>query len=265
MKHAATNFELMEKLFLNLFCYSVNDSKVYEEKNKKPSGLWRFKQYFNNEFFNEIKGKTVIDIGCGYGCEVISLIENGAKYGIGMDIQNIFEQSIQKAERLGIREKVHYTTESLSNMAPSSIEVAMSQNAFEHIASPEKMLSEAYRLLVPGGKFFITFAPSWLHPYGAHLHYMTKLPWVHLIFSEKTILNVRKLYRSDGAERYEDVVGGLNKMTIERFLKYVSNSEFDLEYLNLKPMKRFPRFFMKIPGLREFTTGSISAILTKSI
>ena len=44
---------------------------------------------------------------------------------------------------------------------------------------------------------------------------MTKYPWAHVLFSENTIMAVRKLYKNDNASRFEEVEGGLNQMTIK--------------------------------------------------
>jgi len=43
---------------------------------------------------------------------------------------------------------------------------------------------------------------------------MTPLPWAHLLFPESVIMNERKRFRPDeNANKFEEVKGGLNKMT----------------------------------------------------
>ncbi len=44
------------------------------------------------------------------------------------------------------------------------------------------------------------------------MNFFTKLPWVQFLFSEETIMNVRRLYRHDGAMWYHQVEGGLNEI-----------------------------------------------------
>jgi hypothetical protein len=92
---------------------------------------------------------------------------------------------------------------------------------------------------------------------------MIRPPWAHFFFSEKTIMTVRKLYRDDNAEHYEDVDGGLNQMTVRKFVRFVKNSGFQLEQLVLTPIRYTPPILSRIPGIREFVTSRVSAVLTK--
>ncbi|CAN5864331.1 hypothetical protein BH24ACI4_BH24ACI4_08100 [soil metagenome] len=54
--------------------------------------------------------------------------------------------------------------------------------------------------------------------------HFTKLPWVNVLFSERTVMQVRARFRDDGATRYEEVVMGLNRMTIARFERLIRAS-----------------------------------------
>ena len=46
-------------------------------------------------------------------------------------------------------------------------------------------------------------------------------PWVHLLFPEKTIMPCYSVYHGEETlkERFEEIPGGMNKMTIARFRK----------------------------------------------
>lgn len=73
---------------------------------------------------------------------------------------------------------------------------------------------------------------------------------------------VRKLFRNDNADRFEQIEGGLNKMTINKFKKGVKGSGFELEQLSLIPTKGLAPL-VKIPYIQELFTSHVSAILTK--
>jgi hypothetical protein len=46
------------------------------------------------------------------------------------------------------------------------------------------------------------------------MHSFTKAPSIQFVFSEATIMNVRRLYRSDGTRRFAEVEGGLNQVGV---------------------------------------------------
>ena len=86
------------------------------------------------------------------------------------------------------------------------------------------------------------------------------VPWLQLWFSEKTVLTVRRRYRQDGARRYEEVEGGLNKMSLAKFERIVKNSGLEVERLKYTGVKQL-HFLTKIPGIREFMTNVVTVVL----
>jgi hypothetical protein len=89
----------------------------------------------------------------------------------------------------------------------------------------------------------------------------TRLPWVNLLFPERDVMAVRSLYRHDGATRYEDIEGGLNRMTVARFERLMQESGMRVESLRLFSVKGLPAV-TKIPIVRELMTAACSAVLT---
>jgi hypothetical protein len=88
-------------------------------------------------------------------------------------------------------------------------------------------------------------------------------PWSHVLFKEETILALRLRYRSDGAKRFEDVEGGLNRMTIARFERLVRDSGFQVKNLNLIPI-RGTKLLGRSRWGRELFTSIVRASLIKS-
>jgi len=76
-------------------------------------------------------------------------------------------------------------------------------------------------------------------------------------------MRVRRLYREDNAMRYEQLEGGLNQMTVRKFLNYVNQSRFSLDNLLLTPIRYTPSFLAKLPWVREFVISRVSAVLSK--
>jgi len=129
----------------------------------------------------------------------------------------------------------------------------------EHFDHPESILATWRHALRPSGKVYVTFGPPWYAPYGAHMHFFTKVPWVNIFFAEETVMRVRSRYRNDGATRYQDVQGGLGKMTVGRFERLVKHSGFRVEWSMRQTVKGLP--VSRVPLIRELLTNNIAAVL----
>jgi SAM-dependent methyltransferase len=138
----------------------------------------------------------------------------------------------------------------------------ISLNSFEHFPDPGDALAEMTSLLRPGGLLLITFGPPWFAPYGSHMHFFTRVPWVNLLFSEAVVMQVRQRYRPDGALRYEDVESGLNKMTVRRFEELVERSGLTLEHRAYRGIRGL-NLLTRIPVLRELCTTNVAVILRR--
>lgn len=254
---------LLDRVFLNLYCHPPPGRPAKSDESNSGEPLATYLAVFGPSFHSAIRDKVVLDIGCGHGHQVVALAECGARTGIGLEARPIFQPGEDRARALGLDGRVKFTLTTMEEMEAASIDVALSQNSFEHYQDPGNVLRGALRLLRPGGRFFITFSPPWLNPFGVHMFYMIKYPWAHFIFPESTIMRVRRLYRSDNAERFEDVEGGLNRMTIRKFLRSVALSGFDIEKLIVTPIRGTPAVLAHLPGIREFVSSRVSAILVK--
>jgi len=210
---------------------------------------------FGNEAIRSLRGKTVVDFGCGDGAEAIELAMLGVRRVIGLDIRPaILEQARRAAEDRGVANICEFVTE-----VTEPADAVISLDGFEHYSDPEAMLAIMYRLLRPGGQVLASFGPTWYHPLGGHL--FSVFPWAHLLFSEAALLRWRSHLRNDGATRFCEVEGGLNQMTISRFEGIVKASPFELEQLATVPIRKLRRIHTHFA--REFTTATVRARLRK--
>ena len=101
----------------------------------------------------------VLDLGCGYGATARYLAAN---YGCQITATNISENELELAwERTleaGLEHLIEYEYGDFHDLiyAEGSFHVAWSQEAFLHAADKSKVLSEANRVLVPGGTLAFT-------------------------------------------------------------------------------------------------------------
>ena len=209
------------------------------------------------QFVERIKGKTVLDYGCGPGWQAVAMRQAGAKHVHAIDINDDW---LSHGRDLAMRAGVDGVTFS-KTLDREKYDIVISLSAMEHFRDPGKELTRMCSLT--GEQLLISWAEPWYSPYGTHLNGTTRMPWLNLWFSERTVLNVRNLYPdgSDGAKRFEDVRGGLNKMTVARFEKLISNVPgMRVEHLHLHSVKKVP-LVTKIPLIRELMTGAITTIL----
>lgn len=205
--------------------------------------------------FERLKGKTVVDFGCGYGEQTIELAERGAKDVIGIDIrEDLLKVGKAKTSRLP---NVTFVT---PDQCPRALaDFVISLDSFEHFANPAAVLAMMYDLLAPGGSLLASFGPPWLHPLGGHD--FSVFPWAHVLLSERALCRWYSETRSQKVHRFEDVSGGLNRMTIAKFERLVREAPFsDISVIPV-PIRKLRRFHNRLT--REFTTSIVRCELKK--
>jgi len=198
--------------------------------------------------WNAIRGKVVIDFGCGAGAQAIELAQRGSLHVYGVDIsERLLEVARQQAEQQSCRNVTFCTA------APELADVIVTLDAFEHFADPAAILQTMASMLKPTGYIIASFGPTWYHPLGGHL--FSVFPWAHLIFTESALCRWRSHIRSDGATKFSEVEGGLNQMTIGRFERLIVNSALKIESLEAIPIRPLRKFHNR--ATREFLTAIV--------
>ena len=209
----------------------------------------------------EMQGKTILDYGCGPGWQTISLAREGAGQVVGVDINPHWLKHAQSLiERFSLENKSKIYT-GWNVELEGTFDIVISKDSFEHYHDPVLALNEMKKALRPGGKLYIVFSWPWFSPLGSHMQVFTLVPWVNILFSERTVMKVRSYYRDDGARRYEDVESGLNKMSVARSERIIRSSNFLIEHRFLRGFKNW-HVLTKIPILRELFTQQVGFILS---
>jgi SAM-dependent methyltransferase len=220
-------------------------------------GCSKLEVLLGKALLDRLRGKVVLDFGCGSGECAVDLAMRGVAKVIGVDIRPAaLAEARELARDSDCAVRCEFTT-----LAGEPVDAVVSIDAFEHFKDPAAMLSEMDRLLKPGGMVAVSFGPTWYHPLGGHL--FSVLPWAHLIFSEAALIRWRTDLRSDGATRFSEVEGGLNQMTIRRFEALVAASPFRAELLELVPIRKLRWLHNRIT--REFTTAVVRCLLVPRV
>jgi len=238
-----------------------------------PNEKWALRQKDVNVFIKDleatfpgirsmVEGKKVLDIGCAHGMETLalSMLGAGEVHGIDIIIDAEKNRALQK-QYPDCRMAFSVMAAEKTLFPDNEFDAVVTCYAFEHFKAPYLVLKEARRILKNNGLIFLT-SSVWSSPWGAHMYFFTKVPWVQFLFSEKTIMNVRRDYRNDGAERFSDVKGGLNKVGLRDFHKMVKDLNLKIEYLKLVQEKRLA-MLGNISYINEFFTHLFLAVLRK--
>ena len=212
-------------------------------------------------------GKTVLDIGCGAGGKTMFYASKGVKAIVGMDVVAHYkEESERLADQLGFRDRFTFVCRDAADTGfpEGSFDTIIMNDAMEHVDKPEAVLAECARILKPGGRLFVNF-PPYNHPYGAHLSDLIGMPWVHLFFSDKTLIEgykelcktvpdgdqriaFRISKRDDGTEYFSYI----NKMTLKRFSGIRERCPMAVEYYREVPLRSIVKIPAKLPFFKEF-------------
>jgi SAM-dependent methyltransferase len=239
--------------FLKCFYPGGQGVPMPEGDTFKEKGISKLATYFGPDLFAQLQDKIVIDFGCGEGDNALELAAKGCRHVIGLDIQ---EQRLAagraKAVEMGLSDRVQFLSES-----KIKADVILSTDAFEHFDDPGAILRIMRSLLRDDGYLLVEFGYTWYHPLGGHL--FSVFPWAHLLFTERSLIRWRSDFKNDGATRFHEVAGGLNRMTIARWERLVAASDFRFEEYTLVPIRAARRLHNRLT--RELFTSTIRARL----
>jgi len=217
----------------------------------------------------DFAGKSILDVGCGYGSLCLRAVERGARRAVGIDMEpkfTAFAQDKLASEYAHMADRVEFHLVDPSGWdSDERFDIVLSKDSFEHIADPESYVEDMKRHLEPGGLLAIGFGPLWRSPYGAHQRWMTALPWAHLLFPERVVMaEWRRLGFPDGAERYEEISGGLNKMTLSRFLSITDDPELQPLFRQVNQTTsragKVLETVRRLPGVGELCAFNVYAV-----
>ncbi len=231
----------------------------------------------------DVTGRVVVDLGCNDGAITPAYLDAGASRVFGVDVDS---EAIRRAGRHSIEDRLVFLESSVDRLPLDDqvADIVICYDVFEHVARPDAILRECYRVLRPGGQMLIG-TWGWYHPYAPHLWSTMPVPWAHVFVSERTLLRTcRRVYHSpwyrptmhdfdaDGnrlADKFTEErisTDYLNKYLIRDFEQVFARSQFHTT-VRLQPFgSRFARWtkpLLRVPFAREFVTSYMWATLTR--
>ncbi len=112
---------------------------------------------------HDLRGKTVLDIGCGAGGIDLALVQqHGAGYVLGVDVEDpVLERARVLIGQAGLEGRIGVVKVAPGPLPlpPASFDVVFSKDSIVHIPDKHALMAEVYRILRPGGWFL---ASDWL-------------------------------------------------------------------------------------------------------
>jgi SAM-dependent methyltransferase len=138
-----------------------------------------------------VKGATVLDLGAGLGAMAEELLLRGASV-IALEPGGAWaDLAARRLERHGVAFRLLRAFGESIPLPDASVDVIVSWRVLEHVRDPYQVLAEAWRVLRPGGHFYLT-CENYLAFREAHYD----VPWLPLLPKPLGALYLRLLGRS---------------------------------------------------------------------
>lgn len=178
----------------------------------------------------DIKGKRVLDIGCGGGGPALLLVEHYGANLVGIDMETaLIEAANRRARERGLQSRADFrvlpVTPGLPDFRDESFDVAMNcGGAFIHLSDKQSAFADCWRVLKPGGMItgyewmsrnlehsrmmddaFVDLEPIFMEPLSA---YGTQLEAAGFVDIE--LIDDSLWYREEVKKELEKLTGKLN-------------------------------------------------------
>ena len=253
-----------------------------------------FQQYFNEQCEStrkfvlpyimqnvdtENKNIRVLEIGCGYGGNLIPFLEMGFEcYGVELEEPNynnalkFYEENPLKAKLTLINKDIYEVT---PNETGGKFDIIFLRDVIEHIPKQEQFMRHLKKFIAKNGVVFFAF-PPWRMPFGGHQQvcakkWASRMPYMHIFpkcayklilkmlgASENEIHGLLEIAETGlSINRFKKIIRHENYMTVKK-THWLFNPNYEIKF-GLKPRKVWKIF--QIPYLQDFYTTAVYYLL----
>ena len=149
-----------------------------EEKGKNANDLIEIPNF--RKLMPSFEGKSILDLGCGYGENDLYYKQLGAEYVLGTDIsEKMIEKAVEDNKTDGIDYKV-IAMEDISTI-DKKFDIIISSLAFHYVKDFEKPIKDCYNLLNDDGYFVF----SQEHPFTTCIKFTEHVRKGHTVIDDK--------------------------------------------------------------------------------
>ena len=128
----------------------------YSQMNRSKQGLSGAGEWKTLEpLLPCCEGKSVLDLGCGYGWHCIYAAEHGARHVLGIDLS---DKMLAVAKEKTQFNNVEYRCAAIEDVQfpQDSFDIVLSSLALHYVPSFEQVAKQVYQILKPGGTFLFS-------------------------------------------------------------------------------------------------------------
>jgi SAM-dependent methyltransferase len=188
----------------------------------------------------DLRGKRVLEIGCGNGAEVWTMAHNLGCDAYGIDVLELGSWAALTGDRC------HFTCADMAVESPypeNHFDRVVSYTVWEHLLHPYKMLEEMYRILKPGGLAWIR-ANLYAGPKASHRYRDIFFPWPHLLFTDEV---VRDWDIKHG--RTPKGLSWVNRLSMHHYRNYFAHVGFRLRRLSIQEANFDEAFYCRFENV----------------
>lgn len=141
--------------------------KKYSEMDRSKKGLTGAGEWSElQKILPSFEGKTVLDLGCGYGWHCKYAAEHGAFHVLGTDISH---KMLAMAEKINADRLIEYRLSPMEDLSfpDGSFDIVLSSLAFHYIRDFEPLVSNISQWLKKGGHFVFSTEHPVFTAYGS--------------------------------------------------------------------------------------------------
>jgi SAM-dependent methyltransferase len=221
-------FRLRLEKYMGKFDPSSPFARMYRSWYKDHAG--RRSDWFRNdltwrvELGRPLKGRMVLDFGCGTGSSSVVLVERGAKV-VGVETEPVsLSVAVQRARDLGLEERCLFVqipylecgSEVSLPFKDGSFDMCTLIGVLEHMKPDEQTVcaAEIRRVLRPGGDLFIFDTPNRAYLFDDHTTHLWFVRWMPKFLARKYAIARNRLGEQQDFERYGGC--GISRSRIDR-------------------------------------------------
>jgi SAM-dependent methyltransferase len=139
---------MKENKYDDLKFFEQYGKMIRSQKGLEGAGEW----YALKEMLPSFAGKSVLDLGCGFGWHCRYAMENGAKSVIGVDIS---AKMLDQARTINHLDGIEYSRKAIEDVdyPADHFDIVLSSLTFHYLASFESISKSICRWLKPTGTF----------------------------------------------------------------------------------------------------------------
>lgn len=204
----------------------------------------RFFRHFHGRLHHDdLRGKHVLDVGCGFGGRTVYYAEVcGAASAHGVETTN---EKVERCRHLALElgsSRASFSVGRVEDLPfrDGTFDAVVSFDVLEHCDDPRAAVSEIARVLRPSGRTWNVF-PTYKGARSSHLAYINSLPLIHRIFHPDTLIDVaNELLEREPSE---------NRPGLQPRPSWTSLGHYTLPRLNGMTLKEARAIFSGTPGL----------------